>query len=304
MTGIIYDLQGHLLLRRTVTTAFANHNLGNRGEISGFSPRSGSRMRRYLRTCAANYRVFVTLLYPAEYPHHGSVCKRHLDVLVKRIARMDSGENDEPLSVFWFLEFQQRGAPHFHLFVNRTIKKEVLAVWWYSIVGSGDEKHLLAGTRIEWIRGGRYATTCYASKYAAKQEQKVVPPSFDLVGRFWGVYGDRRAMSATIYFPAILMESSCFLRFRLDLAAIIKQNRSKIRGTRHHGWSSGLFIKDETVIAAINSLINRTALNLLFLQHHAKTGEFCMMRLFESPLLEVPFENDLSAANRHLSESM
>jgi len=56
---------------------------------------------------------------------------------------------------------------------------------WYRFVGSGDEKHLAAGTRVERLRKQDGARR-YAVKYAGKMKQKHVPKDFRNVGRFWG----------------------------------------------------------------------------------------------------------------------
>jgi len=56
---------------------------------------------------------------------------------------------------------------------------------WYNIVGSDDQAHLFAGTRVERIRKPDGAIR-YAAKYCSKKSQKVVPPGYKNVGRFWG----------------------------------------------------------------------------------------------------------------------
>jgi len=62
---------------------------------------------------------------------------------------------------------------------------------WYRIVGSGDQKHLRAGTRVEELYVPTAVAT-YASKYAAKWDQKDVPEEFQHVGRMWGLFGGLR----------------------------------------------------------------------------------------------------------------
>jgi hypothetical protein len=89
----------------------------------------------------------------------------------------------------WFLEFQKRGAPHFHVFLNGRVDKMRVAQRWYEIVGSEDLNHRLAGTRIELLRE-QHAASAYAAKYASKVEQKEPPEGFTDVGRFWGTFGD------------------------------------------------------------------------------------------------------------------
>lgn len=241
-------------------------------------------MRRYLRSCTPRYRVMGTLTYPCGYPTDGRTCKDHLDTLVKSIRRYVSkgGAVSEDFSLFWFLEFQGRGAPHFHFFCTDELPKDWLARRWYEIVGSNDVRHLAAGTRIEAIRSGRYGTCAYASKYAAKHSQKDVPPGFSHVGRFWGVYGCRKCAAATIYFPVELIESPIYREFRDELRQILRKARAAIRNLKLKGASAGVHIKDLRVVEDIKLLMCRYAVKLMAL------GEF---NLFESPLLDTPMED-------------
>jgi hypothetical protein len=79
-----------------------------------------------------------------------------------------------------------------------------VAATWYRIVDSEDERHLRAGTRIERLQSGRAGTISYASKYAAKAEQKIVPPEYENVGRFWGISGCRTTVEASTHIPSRL----------------------------------------------------------------------------------------------------
>jgi hypothetical protein len=60
---------------------------------------------------------------------------------------------------FWVREWQRRGAPHFHLAgafpatIHDTPIEQRLSLAWYQIVASDDERHLRAGTRIDWSHG-------------------------------------------------------------------------------------------------------------------------------------------------------
>src|SRR5207237_2216798 len=129
-------------------------------------------------------RVLVTLTYPAAFPTDGRRVKRDWAVMRKWLARRGVGG-------FWFLEFQARGAPHIHAFLTGPVSKESVASAWYRMVASGDRKHLRAGTRIEWLRSAN-ACGAYASKYAAKQGQRLVPFDFMSVGGFGGPFGGWR----------------------------------------------------------------------------------------------------------------
>ena len=147
--------------------------------------------RRRLAFVAANssidFFMMVTVTYPEHFPSDGVTVKRHLYRLLKWQQRAYG-----PHNYLWFIEFQARGAPHFHILVDRIFgpaeileRRAELARKWYEIVGSGDERHLAAGTRFERLRspeGGRR----YAVKYAMKMRQKAVPPDYRSVGRFYG----------------------------------------------------------------------------------------------------------------------
>jgi hypothetical protein len=69
--------------------------------------------------------------------------------------------------------------------VSDFVSKEEIAERWYRIVGSGDERHLRAGTGISMIRskGELYG---YLSSYIKKLDQNIPPEGFENVGRFWG----------------------------------------------------------------------------------------------------------------------
>lgn len=203
-TGIQYRVSGNLLVCRETTKTIPLGYCGARGSITGFSCGSGIRMRRYLRECIAEYGHMVTLTYPEGYPSDGTAVKYHLRRFLQEVRRWDkrnggSTTGTEKHSSFWFLEFQRRGAPHFHIFLNRCPSKEWVSSKWYRIVDSDDIRHYHAGTRTEKLIAGRSGTISYASKYAAKLEQKTVPEGYENVGRFWGVYGNRATMSATAF---------------------------------------------------------------------------------------------------------
>lgn len=176
--------------------------LAERNAISKFSESSACRMRRYLRTCRAEYTHFITLTYPHAFPIDGAESKEHLRRFMQELKRYNereektSASSRRGFSAFWFLEFQERGAIHYHIFATHYVDMGWLRNTWYRIVGSEDKRHLSAGTSVERLRSGRFGTCAYASKYAAKAIQKDVPSFLENVGRFWGVTGDRVCVSA------------------------------------------------------------------------------------------------------------
>lgn len=161
-----------------------------RGKVNGLSPRASRRMRWAIENTpilTAPGAMFICLTYPAEWPKNGRVVKRHLDVFGKRCRRIGA-------CFAWALEYQTRGAPHYHLLARFPIDWDVVRVqkWvalnWFEVVGSGDEKHLRAGTSAEVVNNAECAGW-YISHYLGKEYQKTIPEGVTLPGRMWGMIG-------------------------------------------------------------------------------------------------------------------
>lgn len=159
-------------------------NMGLKSEITEFSKRSRRNLAFVVSNTEVRFTRMITLTYPEEYPRDGKIVKRQLNSFLVWLRRKGIEE------YLWFLEFQKRGAPHFHILISGECKIDRMEVStkWFNTVGSGDEKHYLAGTRIERGKksGGLHK---YAIKYSQKLYQKNVPPDYESVGRFWGCSG-------------------------------------------------------------------------------------------------------------------
>ena len=67
---------------------------------------------------------------------------------------------------------------------NISVNLKAWLSWnWFEVVGSGDPRHLRAGTRVEEIRS-REGVMFYASKYVCKLDTE----SAEGCGRFWGIH--------------------------------------------------------------------------------------------------------------------
>lgn len=181
---------------------------GVRAEITEFSEKSRARCERHIRNVKDDsIKFFGTLTYPGTYSNDGIQIKRDLDNFLKRLSRM--GVKD----VIWFIEFQSRGAPHFHLYLaqcptgNIHTGIKVMAEAWNEIVAPGNADHLkvamgLAGGDntpiIEPVRN-KHAPSYYAVKYCTKSDQKKVPDAYQNVGRFWGYRGDLKPVYSIYY---------------------------------------------------------------------------------------------------------
>lgn len=182
---------------------------GIRGVIGEFSQKAMYRLRHTVFNASCTFYCMATLTYPKDWDKNGRTVKKHFKAFKMRIVRKYS-----TIQGVWFLEFQKRGAPHFHILlslklhelgplVERTRRHNKLGVrtyrtvghvqdmfsqWWFDIVGSGDLKHLRAGVALEMIEeedGALRYTACHASK----PHQKKVPEGYRDVGKFWGVIG-------------------------------------------------------------------------------------------------------------------
>jgi len=147
-----------------------------RGYINSFSSRSRKRLKFLLRNTANIWKVFICLTYPQEFPIDISESKKHLNAFLQFL-------RNKKAKYIWKMEFQNRGAVHYHIFVDKYISKYDISLRWFNIVGSGDVKHLQAGTRVEYIKC-RGLVFSYIQKYATKQVD--IPKEVSNVGRFWG----------------------------------------------------------------------------------------------------------------------
>jgi len=196
--------------------------------ITEWSARSRSRMvRKFASVDWTALHVegeplgMVTLTYPGDWLAvcpTGRVAKRHLAAFRQRFRRAVGRRLDGA----WKLEFQGRGAPHFHLLmpIPALVRGERFEAWlsrtWADIVGAeGEERrrHELAGTGVDFASTARMSDpkrlAVYFLKHGTKSHdgkeyQHEVPQEW-LVddqgevtpesgpGRFWGFWGMKPA---------------------------------------------------------------------------------------------------------------
>lgn len=145
--------------------------------------------------------VLVTLTWPGswltkDWSREGRQWKAYLHAFRKRVERKYG-------KVFgsWLLEPQGRGAPHFHLLLwVDFIDKDWLARAWFEVVGSGEESHLWAGTRVEKVRSWR-GIASYMSRYFKQGGKHEVPDDWKRPGRFWGFWNDSAAPRVQLNHP-------------------------------------------------------------------------------------------------------
>jgi len=164
-----------------------------RREITEWSNGSRFRLKWFLATLTraeVGRAIILTLTYPSEFPapEDHATYKNHLRVFYQGLCRHFPG-----CSGVWKLEFQQRGAAHFHLICLNLHGEEIdaLRVWvetrWYKIAHNGD-KHLgKAACNLERIKTAAGGMS-YLVKYVSKGDQ-TMPGNF--TGRYWASSGKR-----------------------------------------------------------------------------------------------------------------
>lgn len=177
-----------LVFRRKRTDSGMQEPKGDRparGKIDHFSKKARLRLKHQVRNANMTIESQFLLTYPADFPKSGRTVKNHLDRLLRALRKAYGADS---FGFEWILEFQDRGAPHYHLFLTWPPSNEMrrfIAKRWNRIVKGGKDHlwvHLRPRNFSKWDMGKGN----YAMKYAQKMEQKEVPEGFENVGRFWG----------------------------------------------------------------------------------------------------------------------
>lgn len=178
--------------------------------ITGWSRKSRANMVRRLVTLdytpmmAEGKTCMLTMTYPGDWlvvAPDGAAVKRHLDRFRKRYTRKYG-----VMRCVWKLEFQRRGAPHFHLFttvpegVSTKDFRDWVAEAWSVVVNHPDPVQraagLAAGTAVDLYEASKMSdpkrVAVYFTKHgllAGKDYQNNPPAEWEgtgSVGRFWG----------------------------------------------------------------------------------------------------------------------
>lgn len=188
--------------------------------ITGFSRQSNAQMFRTfgyldLSPFAERDLVMITLTYPMDWQEVVGT-KAHASRHLRRLRYRFEREFGSPIMGLRKLEFQARGAPHFHILMAKpevgrsgVSFKDWLSRTWADIVDHPDplqrQMHERAGTRIDAWSGDPVNAVAYFARYTAtknKRYQHVVPQEWlDNGGslRFWSVWKlDLKKSSVTL----------------------------------------------------------------------------------------------------------
>ena len=178
---------------------------GVRSNITELSKKSRDKLLFTVGITEVRMLSMITLTYGTLHPMDGLQAKDHLRVFLQAMRR------EYGLEYAWFIEFQSRGAPHFHVLCNvaevSAFDRATMAQKWCGAVSDFVFSSAEAIGRDEvWAEGeldkmfsvhthnrawenvrSEDGATRYVAKYATKTEQKTVPKQYRNIGRFWGV---------------------------------------------------------------------------------------------------------------------
>jgi hypothetical protein len=169
--------------------------------------------------------LFVTLTYPDRFPEDPKKWCAHLAALRRRYERkwgrngvifrkelMDrkSGENVGKIAV------------HFHMLIFvPPLDLHAFRCWlslvWSEVVGSGDPRHLAAGTNCKRAESWRQVGA-YLSKYIAKLDDGA--PSLPGIGRHYGVWWPETLVSRSVRVPLVGRDSERIHRWYRRLSGL------------------------------------------------------------------------------------
>lgn len=206
--GLVEYPGGIQIVRRSLLNYATVHHSHLRGGILLISKRSLNKLALLVRSSGIVWTSLITLTYGVNYPHNGKTAKKHLNTFLVS-ARREWGDFD----YFWVLEFQHRGAVHFHVATTLpppdTFQRTRLGQIWSRISQEGNWPYTQAeffpyshvyGDELKtrdaccsvhefskaWERIRKSdGMSRYMAKYAQKLTQKVVPVWYRNVGRFW-----------------------------------------------------------------------------------------------------------------------
>jgi hypothetical protein len=126
----------------------------------------------------------LTLTYHEGFPDYKK-SKQHLNTFLRNL-------NRDGVKYLWVVEFQARGFPHYHVWIDRELPGEQWRRYmktWLTVTSqyngnpSAVAFHLHDRVYCPW---NVELNLNYAAKYSSKQRQKHLPAGVETFGRWWG----------------------------------------------------------------------------------------------------------------------
>lgn len=121
MCVVGYSRFKHDVVIRYTPLHASDHEITKRGHVTEWSSASRAELRHLVVNSETRALGMFTLTYPADFPVNGLLSKKHLDNLFRELRRRWG----ERFLYLWFLEFQSRGAPHYHVLTAGSIHDEL-----------------------------------------------------------------------------------------------------------------------------------------------------------------------------------
>jgi len=202
-------------------------NNAKRGLVSGLSSKSRLRLIRFLaQVSRPDEPVFVTLTY-RDFTEESASWKRDLDAWCKRLCA-----HFPSCCAVWRLQFQRRGAPHYHLLIwlgdsgDREGLRDMFARWWLRIINQDTPENWRYGVDLEVVTDFRKCAF-YISLYASSGEQDRTDI---LTGREWGCVRPGRLGLAPVVQTNLSVGGVLLLRrvLRRSYLSFMRQRNRKV----------------------------------------------------------------------------
>ena len=158
---------------------------GKRGDIQVFSAGSRYRLFRLLHQITFDKVTFMTLTYPDAFPTEPRIYKANLKEFHRKFEVEYPG-----IRGVWRLEFQERGAPHYHImWLDWQPDDDGKVGWmWKSTCHTWDMAHELLGVNVRIITDSTQQALIafYMAKYIAKVDGREIKDDDRKCGRWWG----------------------------------------------------------------------------------------------------------------------
>ncbi|HUD44531.1 MAG TPA: hypothetical protein VMR41_03255 [Patescibacteria group bacterium] len=252
------------IYERGLTISGPLRNNGNKGaigsrEVKGFSKHCRKALTwQFLQ---GPWKSMLTLTLHEHKKYDYKVVKKQLNSWLQNM-------RDNEIKYLWILEFQHRGTHHFHVWMDRQF--DDVPEWeddkgnswrwlmksWLNIT---NQNHDLAAEKFAFHQSTYVNWTIdvranYATKYAAKNQQKVLPKGVEKFGRWCGWSRGIELIKEIIDIGGKENKYLC----RQDKLACIKAKRCIKRLVEHH--SKYRFTRDEKKMMLPMKLIIRESL--------------------------------------------
>jgi len=202
---------------------------GERKNIEFFSAASRRRLLFLCRNSGYKIKSQFVLTYHNLAPLDGALVKKQLNTFLVSLRKRYRG-----VGYIWVLEFQKRGAPHFHVVAHLggakcsvSFMRDFIKKSWAGVIKKNESK----ADDVRGLYGVGLAVAVYVSKYCGKNDsQNLRVPS----GRCWGFWGRKFPAQRVQTWFVTLSDFRTFVRrvrrFCKKTSPFLRRVRENFRG--------------------------------------------------------------------------